>query len=195
MFKEKLKGVKVSLRKWNLEEFGMTQRKQQLIVKEMNELDILEELGSLDEESSKRRLQLQEDLWKVEKFNESLLLKKSRVRWIKEGDCNSKLFRSIINWRRRKSLLKGMDVDEEGVEDPGRVKEEVENVFFEKRFKEDNLYRPKVDGVAFKQILIEDNFSCVGIEARGFIFGPPIALAIGAKFVPLRKPKKLPSII
>uniref|UniRef100_A0A7C9DNF7 adenine phosphoribosyltransferase n=2 Tax=Opuntia streptacantha TaxID=393608 RepID=A0A7C9DNF7_OPUST len=31
-----------------------------------------------------------------------------------------------------------------------------------------------------------------GIEARGFIFGPPIALAIGAKFVPLRKPGKLP---
>ncbi|WOL10155.1 adenine phosphoribosyltransferase 4-like [Canna indica] len=31
-----------------------------------------------------------------------------------------------------------------------------------------------------------------GIEARGFIFGPPIALAIGAKFVPLRKPQKLP---
>ncbi|KAK9163692.1 hypothetical protein Syun_004594 [Stephania yunnanensis] len=30
------------------------------------------------------------------------------------------------------------------------------------------------------------------IEARGFIFGPPIALAIGAKFVPIRKPKKLP---
>ncbi|XP_074570795.1 adenine phosphoribosyltransferase 1-like isoform X1 [Curcuma longa] len=31
-----------------------------------------------------------------------------------------------------------------------------------------------------------------GVEARGFIFGPPIALAIGAKFVPLRKPNKLP---
>ncbi|KAJ0777730.1 putative adenine phosphoribosyltransferase [Helianthus annuus] len=30
------------------------------------------------------------------------------------------------------------------------------------------------------------------IFARGFIFGPSIALAIGAKFVPLRKPKKLP---
>ncbi|KAG8494097.1 hypothetical protein CXB51_011582 [Gossypium anomalum] len=30
------------------------------------------------------------------------------------------------------------------------------------------------------------------IEARGFIFGPPIALAIGAKFVPMRKPNKLP---
>ncbi|KAJ4911888.1 Adenine phosphoribosyltransferase 5 [Raphanus sativus] len=31
-----------------------------------------------------------------------------------------------------------------------------------------------------------------GVEARGFMFGPPIALAIGAKFVPLRKPGKLP---
>ncbi|KAF5935716.1 hypothetical protein HYC85_026845 [Camellia sinensis] len=35
-------------------------------------------------------------------------------------------------------------------------------------------------------------FVLLGIEARGFIFGPPIALAIGAKFVPLRKPRKLP---
>lgn len=26
------------------------------------------------------------------------------------------------------------------------------------------------------------------------MFGPPIALAIGAKFVPLRKPRKLPGM-
>lgn len=32
----------------------------------------------------------------------------------------------------------------------------------------------------------------IGVEARGFMFGPSIALAIGAKFVPLRKPRKLP---
>ncbi|KFK25395.1 hypothetical protein AALP_AA8G108700 [Arabis alpina] len=31
-----------------------------------------------------------------------------------------------------------------------------------------------------------------GVEARGFMFGPSIALAIGAKFIPLRKPGKLP---
>ncbi|KAL5224567.1 hypothetical protein ABZP36_011206 [Zizania latifolia] len=31
-----------------------------------------------------------------------------------------------------------------------------------------------------------------GVEARGFIFGPTIALALNAKFIPLRKPKKLP---
>ncbi|XP_056850419.1 adenine phosphoribosyltransferase 2 isoform X2 [Raphanus sativus] len=57
-----------------------------------------------------------------------------------------------------------------------------------------------LDPVAFKHVIDifvdrykHMNISLVaGVEARGFIFGPPIALAIGAKFVPLRKPGKLP---
>jgi len=32
-----------------------------------------------------------------------------------------------------------------------------------------------------------------GIEARGFIFGPALAYALGAGFIPVRKPRKLPS--
>ncbi|MBT8211937.1 MAG: adenine phosphoribosyltransferase [Acidimicrobiia bacterium] len=32
----------------------------------------------------------------------------------------------------------------------------------------------------------------VGIEARGFIFGAPVATRLGAGFVPMRKPGKLP---
>lgn len=35
------------------------------------------------------------------------------------------------------------------------------------------------------------NLYIVGVEARGFMFGPSIALAIGAKFVPLRQTQKV----
>jgi len=44
-----------------------------------------------------------------------------------------------------------------------------------------------------------DNFrgrkidTVLGIEARGFIFAPALAYHLGAGFVPVRKPKKLPS--
>ena len=33
----------------------------------------------------------------------------------------------------------------------------------------------------------------IGIESRGFIFATPIAYQIGAGFIPVRKPKKLPA--
>ncbi|KAG2300611.1 hypothetical protein Bca52824_037083 [Brassica carinata] len=42
------------------------------------------------------------------------------------------------------------------------------------------------------KVLHANDCLCIGVEARGFMFGPSIALAIGAKFVPLRKPGKLP---
>lgn len=41
---------------------------------------------------------------------------------------------------------------------------------------------------------INDNIDLVlGIEARGFIFGPALAYRLNAGFVPVRKPKKLPA--
>lgn len=33
----------------------------------------------------------------------------------------------------------------------------------------------------------------VGIESRGFVFGAPVAVALGLGFVPVRKPGKLPA--
>jgi adenine phosphoribosyltransferase len=35
----------------------------------------------------------------------------------------------------------------------------------------------------------------LGIEARGFIFGPALAYRLNAGFVPVRKPRKLPALV
>ena len=57
------------------------------------------------------------------------------------------------------------------------------------------------DAVLFQDIVIylaqhlagEKIDVVAGIESRGFIFGAPLALALGAGFVPIRKPGKLPA--
>lgn len=57
------------------------------------------------------------------------------------------------------------------------------------------------DANAFAQAIDELESFCkgksiqkvVGTESRGFIFGAPLALRLGAGFVPARKPKKLPA--
>ena len=56
------------------------------------------------------------------------------------------------------------------------------------------------DGPAFREAVaqITERFSesniqrVIGVEARGFILGAPIAVALGAGFVPVRKAGKLP---
>jgi adenine phosphoribosyltransferase len=56
------------------------------------------------------------------------------------------------------------------------------------------------DGPAFREAIsqITERFSesniqrVIGVEARGFILGAPIAVALGAGFVPVRKAGKLP---
>ncbi len=57
------------------------------------------------------------------------------------------------------------------------------------------------DGTAFRSIVDELTFryrekriaKVIGIESRGFIFGAPLAYRIGAGFIPVRKPGKLPA--
>jgi len=47
-----------------------------------------------------------------------------------------------------------------------------------------NLLKEKYQNKGFTKV--------VGTEARGFLFGAPLALALGIGFVPVRKPGKLP---
>src|SRR5215470_12250367 len=53
-------------------------------------------------------------------------------------------------------------------------------------------FRASIDGLKqhYREAKVD---TVVGIEARGFIFAPALAYALGAGFVPVRKPKKLPA--
>jgi adenine phosphoribosyltransferase len=58
--------------------------------------------------------------------------------------------------------------------------------------KDKHGFRCVIDGLKthYQNAAVDKVF---GIEARGFIFAPALAYALGAGFVPVRKPKKLPA--
>lgn len=49
-----------------------------------------------------------------------------------------------------------------------------------------------IDALA-DQIEAQNIDTVIGVESRGFIFATPLAYRLGAGFVPVRKPKKLPA--
>lgn len=60
------------------------------------------------------------------------------------------------------------------------------------------LFKTKESLQTLTDVMIEDYTGkgitkVVGIESRGFIMGPIIALKLGAGFIPIRKPGKLPA--
>jgi hypothetical protein len=102
--KEKLKRLKVELKKWNSSVFGDVQERRKVLVSKMNELDLIAESAGLSLEEAGMRQCLLADFWKIRKFHESILSQKSRSRWLKEGDSNSKYFHAIVNWKRKKIM-------------------------------------------------------------------------------------------
>ena len=151
VLKEKIKTLKQRLKMWNREHFGD-------ILKRVKRIE--EELNKLEEDTSQRKLstqeemklrQLQEDLWTAAQAHESVLRQKARVRWIKQGDCNSHYFHLMMNANRRNNYLKGVMVSGTWVHEPSTVKEEV-ITFFSKRFQESDYHRPTLDGICFQKI-------------------------------------------
>ncbi|MFL6351050.1 MAG: adenine phosphoribosyltransferase [Bryobacteraceae bacterium] len=60
--------------------------------------------------------------------------------------------------------------------------------------KDKNGFRQTIDGL-HKHYRDSPIDVVVGIEARGYFFAPAMAHALGIGFVPVRKPKKLPSLV
>ncbi|RVX18326.1 LINE-1 retrotransposable element ORF2 protein [Vitis vinifera] len=99
-FMRKLKFVKSKLKDWNKVAFGDLRERKKLILSDLCRIDLIEQEENLNLdlvlERTLRRRELEDLLLKEEVH----WRQKSRVKWIKEGDCNSKFFHRMTNGRR-----------------------------------------------------------------------------------------------
>jgi len=103
VLKEKLKKLKIDLKKWNKEVFGNVNQEGESIQKKIEELDARDDQSELDELGREdRRLLLAEHSRNLFR-QEAIMHQKARKKWLKQGDLNTKYFHSSVKWRRMRN--------------------------------------------------------------------------------------------
>nr|CAN75609.1 hypothetical protein VITISV_002943 [Vitis vinifera] len=129
-FMRKLKFIKSKLKEWNTRVFGDLRERKKHILTDLGRIDRIEQEGNLNLELVSERILRRKEL-------EDLLLKeevqwrqKSRVKWIKEGDCNSKFFHRVATGRRSRKYIKSL-ISERGetLNNIEVISEEIVNFF------------------------------------------------------------------
>lgn len=138
----------------------------------LNKLDdqmMLTSDQDLEGEIITRRL-IQDSIWKNLHLKESILKQKSRIRWMKEGDNNTKFFHAIMKARyRRNSIISVKNGDGVVIKVVSKVKGAIQN-YFAARLCRTIVPRPYLKNISLEQLLnikswsLEDAFTAEEIK-------------------------------
>jgi hypothetical protein len=120
---QKLMALKANLKQWNKEVFGDVGVRKGELMREIQQLDALEESRSLSVEERTYREDRCGELHKVMDLDEISWRQKSCVLWLKEGDRNTKFFHRMANSHRRNNFIECLNIEGTVTSDPKEVEE------------------------------------------------------------------------
>ncbi|MCH98366.1 transposon TX1 putative protein, partial [Trifolium medium] len=160
VLKEKLKALKTLIRDWHKQEYGGMEARIEELVVEIKDLDTKGELVGLSIQEVESRKEKFGALWNCLKSKEALLFQRSRSKWLKEGDMNSKFFHNSVKARLKSNLVSALRVGDVWLESPNLIKEAIFS-YFEEHVSSTFRVRPKLDGIAFPRLTEAENMGLV----------------------------------
>nr|GEU53874.1 reverse transcriptase domain-containing protein [Tanacetum cinerariifolium] len=154
-FKTELQRLKASIKEWRL---GVQKLEEAVFCELRNKIDRLDnkdELAPLCPVKIKSRINSVKLPANIKHQKVKDLKQKAKVRWASEGDENSHFFHGIINGRRNRSRINGMNIHGEWITKPSIIKNHIFN-YFSIRFREENYSRPLFSSNLFKHLSIRE---------------------------------------
>lgn len=160
VIKEKLKGLKDSLKCWNKELFRFLDLEVEMNEKNLIALDHLASISSSGSSSSlvTKKEVASSRLWKSLSFRESMIRQKSRHQRIKEGGLQLEVLSHGNEDIFTRNKIAGFISNAEIINKVQEVRKEVK-CHFEEYFLEPNPRRLVIDGVDFQRLSSEDRLS------------------------------------
>ncbi|XP_057775476.1 uncharacterized protein LOC130994451 [Salvia miltiorrhiza] len=143
VFKQKFKRLKEDLKKWNKTSFGSIEENIGKLKNDICCWDAIDDTMGLEDDEIIKRNESVANLFLQLKNRDSLLSQKARDRWLTDGDVNSNYFHKVINGRRLKNDISGLQVRDRWLEEPEEVKQEI-RTHFQNQFKEREMIRPHI---------------------------------------------------
>ncbi|XP_058765925.1 uncharacterized protein LOC131639447 [Vicia villosa] len=109
------------------------------------------------------------------------------LKWLNDGDANSRFFHNVVKERRRRNRICSLNTNEGVVNSVNAVKEAVKS-HFESKYKEDCFERPLMDGIAFNSLSEEQSLSIeedVLACFNSFFSGAVLSKCITSSFIAL----------
>lgn len=152
VLKEKLKQIKNQLRVWNKDHCGDISHNIDNVRKELDQLDKKQEDVGLEEHDIARRRTCLVNFNRLSRMHCNLLRQKSRFKWLREGDSNSKFFHSCLAKKRRRDEILCLDFGGELVDEVQELKGKVKDHFQSLFAKSADWDRPHIDSLPVGQI-------------------------------------------
>lgn len=120
------------MKSWSKERFGNIEEELKPLKEEISKKEKEAETTRWEEEERDRWVQARKRWLEMEEKKNSMERQKAKVKWIVEGDENSKLFHAAIKYRERKNNIRGMNINSIRTDDPSKIKKYVFDFFKEK---------------------------------------------------------------
>ncbi|RVW62473.1 putative mitochondrial protein [Vitis vinifera] len=151
-FMRKLQFVKAKLKDWNKNTFGMLKERKKTILDEIANIDAIEQEGALSSDLAAQRVIRKGELEELILREEIHWKQKAKIKWVKEGDCNSKLFHKVANGRRNKNFIKLLENERGLVLDSSESITEEILLYFKKLYSSPPGESWRVEGIDWSPI-------------------------------------------